>query len=96
MENKMDNFLGGGGIDYVIHDGDVFLRANELASLLGHTGVRMTIAAIKGNDTGTATAAHFVMILSEKLFDLRSELLKQEIEAALPDLSGFMDETPFD
>lgn len=81
-EDMDGQFLGGGAIDHVIQGGDVYLRADQLATLLSQTGVRMAISALTANDSASATAAHFIMIISTKLAELRSELLKREIESS--------------
>jgi hypothetical protein len=81
-------FLGGGGIDHAIVEGDVYLKAEHLAQLLGQTGVRMGLHAIAMNDSPSGVTAHMILTISEKLYELRSELLKREAEGLVGQL-GF-------
>lgn len=94
MNNEdMDGaFLGGGAIEHAVKDGEIYLRANQVAQLLGQTGVKMALQAIQDNDPASASTAHFIMIISEKVYELRSELLKREIEASFSfdDLNDFL------
>lgn len=87
-------FLGGGGIDHAIVEGDVYLKAEHLAQLLGQTGVRMGLHAIAVNDSASGVTAHMVLTISEKLYELRSELLKREAEGLVGRM-GFDDLNDF-
>lgn len=81
-------FFGGGAIDHAVEGGEIYLRSDQIASLLAQTGIKMAITSIRANDPPSAATAQFLMIISEKLYQLRSELLKRELEAALPDLGA--------
>jgi hypothetical protein len=87
-------FLGGGGIDHAIVEGDVFLKAEHLAVLLGQTGLRMGFHAINVNDESSGVTAHMLLTISEKLYELRSELLKREAEGLVGRM-GFDDLNDF-
>lgn len=93
-EDMDGTFLGGGALDHVVHDGEIYLRSDQVAQVIGSTGIKMAIAAIQMNDSSSAATAQFLMIVSEKIFELRSELLKREIEAVLPDF-GLIDPQSF-
>lgn len=80
-------FFGGGAIEHVIDGGEIYMRSDQIAQLIGQTGVKMALSAIQQNDPASAATGHMMMIVSEKIYELRSELLKRELEAALPDLS---------
>ena len=73
-------FLGGGAIEHVVSNGEIYLRSDQIARLLGETGIKLGLTAIQENDPDTASAAHLLMTISEQLYLLRSELLKREIE----------------
>lgn len=81
-------YFGGGAIDHVVTEGDIFLRANQVARLIGSTGVKMAISSLQHNDPAGAGTAQFLMLVSEKIYELRSELLKREIEDQLPDVAA--------
>ena len=87
-------FLGGGGIDHAIVEGDVFLKAEHLAILLGQTGIRMGMHALSLGDAAGGVTAHMLLTISEKLYELRSELLKREAEGLVGRL-GFDDLNDF-
>jgi hypothetical protein len=80
--DDMPGFLGGGGLDYVIRDGEVYLHAGHLAGLFGKTGASMGVQAILSDDRAGGNVAHALLLIAEKTEDLRSELLKREIEAS--------------
>jgi prophage antirepressor-like protein len=73
-------FLGGGALEHVVSEGEIYLRADQMATLLGQTGTRMALSSIRENSTELAGTANFLIIVSEKLYELRSELLKREAE----------------
>lgn len=74
-------FLGGGAIDHVVEDGDIFLSANDLATLFLVTGINWGQIALAYDDIAGAGGAHVLLEVSQKIDELRSELLKREAEA---------------
>lgn len=79
-EDMDGEFFGGGAIEHAVVNGEIYLRSDHVASLLSQTGIKMALTAITENDPDTAAAAHLLMTISEKMYELRSELLKREIE----------------
>lgn len=76
------SFLGGGEIAHVMHDGEVYLSADHLSQLLFNAAYReIEYQKQTGNQEG-GLLVQWNLILSEKLADLRSELMKREIEAS--------------
>lgn len=76
------NFLGGGALKHVVSGGEIYLNSYQLAGLFVITGEHWMAAAVAHQDPMGAAAAELLMILSEKIDTLRSEILKREIEAS--------------
>lgn len=74
--------LGGGGLAYVMTGGEPYVKIDELAHLFGYTGAQMGVQALLNRDQVGGAVAHALLLISEKTDALRSELLKQEIEAS--------------
>lgn len=72
--------LGGGGLGYVVQGGEIYLKADDLAGLFGHTGAAMGVQAITTGDVNGGTVAHALLLIAEKTDALRSHLLKEEAE----------------
>lgn len=77
------NILGGGGLGYVVDGGEIYIKAEHLASLFSQTGAAMGIQAITTDCQATGAVAHALMLVAEKTDALRSELLRREAEASL-------------
>jgi hypothetical protein len=88
MVDKMDGtFLGGGALDYVFNEGEVYLHSEQLAFLFGNAGIIGGRLAVEANDEFGGAQALLMMALARQVHALRSELLKQEVEKSfnLPD-----------
>lgn len=73
-------FLGGGGIGHVLVGGDIYLSADDLATLFFVIGSRWGLTALESSDMAGAGGAHTLIALAERVDTLRSELLKREVE----------------
>lgn len=80
------NYFGGGSVMHTVKDGEIYLDSLQVAQVLSQTGIRIALSAIRENNHTNATSAHMIMVIAEKVFELRSELLKRELDDALPDL----------
>lgn len=74
--------LGGGGLGYVVQGGEVYIKADDLSQLFAHTGAQMGVHALLNNDQVGGAVAHALLMIAEKTDALRSETMRQEIEAS--------------
>lgn len=74
--------MGGGGLSHIVSGGEIYLNADQLATLFTNVGTRMMAVAAANEDNAGGAAALMMMSMSERLNELRSELLKREIEAS--------------
>jgi hypothetical protein len=89
--SEENSILGGGGLGYVIQGGHVYIKADDLAGLLGQTGASMGIQSITTGDKLSGAVAHALLLVSEKTDALSSYILKEEAEASL---RAMFDEIP--
>lgn len=81
-EDMAGLFLGGGSIKHTVVGGDVYFNADDLFRLFWTTGNAMGQIALQENDASTASMAYALIHLAAKTRELKSELLKREIEAS--------------
>lgn len=81
-------FFGGGGIDHLFKDGNLFLRADQMIMLFTTVGLKLGVSAIQLNEESTAGGAHMLLTIAQQLDILNSELLKREAEALVGELPG--------
>ena len=67
-------------MDYVVQGGEIYLKADQLITMMMKVGYNMANNSVKYQDLRGAGAAEMLMEVALKLDELRSELFKREIE----------------
>lgn len=73
------NFFGGGGVEYAVVDGDIYLKAETLSIIFENVALFGWKRYAEGA-TGYEYVAPVMGMMSGQLAELRSELLRQEAQ----------------